>query len=435
MPHLVAVMYAIMGLLLTEDFITRFSTQSVTASPTIRTTMRNISRIAKLAFMITMVSLPALAQGELHTVALPPQEATQELSKKGADQFLQTLWSDYSKAEIETRRKENEARELEIGNHKMPFWYKVFGEKPEGGRSLFISMHGGGNGPASMNDGQYRNQQKLYEPEEGVYFVPRAPTNTWNLWHEGHIDDFFQRVIENMVLLEDVNPNRVYIMGYSAGGDGVYQLAPRLADRLAAAAMMAGHPNETTPDGLRNLPFTIHMGGLDKAYKRNEIAAKWKTQLEELHQKDPEGYINEVTIHEGLGHWVNRKDAVAVGWMAKYSRRTFPDYVVWKQDDRTHSRFYWLAVSDDQKKGGNVVRVKHDGQTFDVEHSDVSELWIRVNDDMIDFDQPVKVTCKGNVLFDGKLVRSKEVMKKTFDERHDKTAVFSAEIKVTIKKD
>ncbi|MEM7298333.1 MAG: hypothetical protein AAF391_08720 [Bacteroidota bacterium] len=52
-------------------------------------------------------------------------------------------------------------------------------------------------------------------------------------------------------------------MGYSAGGDGVYQLAPRMADSLAAAAMMAGHPNDASPLGLRNIGFTLHMGGKD----------------------------------------------------------------------------------------------------------------------------------------------------------------------------
>ena len=46
------------------------------------------------------------------------------------------------------------------------------------------------------------------------------------------------RLIENLVALQEVNPNRVYLMGYSAGGDGVYQVAPRMADTLAAAAMM-----------------------------------------------------------------------------------------------------------------------------------------------------------------------------------------------------
>ena len=124
-------------------------------------------------------------------------------------------------------------------------------------------MHGGGGAPPQVNDQQWENQKRLYTLSEGVYLVPRAPTNTWNLWHQGHIDGMFSRLIENMIALEDVNPDKVYLMGYSAGGDGVYQLAPRMADRFAAAAMMAGHPNETSPLGLRNLPFTLHMGGRD----------------------------------------------------------------------------------------------------------------------------------------------------------------------------
>ncbi len=367
--------------------------------------------------------------GEPTTAGSPVK---QELTKQQADKLVADLWRQYVESETAERRTENESREIKIGDRTMPFWYKVFGEKPEGGRSLFISMHGGGSAPPRVNDSQYENQKKLYEPEEGVYFVPRAPTNTWNLWHEAHIDDFFQRVIENMVLLEDVNPNRVYIMGYSAGGDGVFQLAPRMADRLAAAAMMAGHPNETTAEGLRNLPFTIHMGEKDGAYDRNQKAAQWKSRLEELHQQDPGGYIHDVTIHEGLGHWVQRKDAVAVPWMAKFTRDMTPDLIVWKQDDRTHKRFYWLAVEEKNLKPRAIVRVKHDGQTFEIQQSDVPELLIRVNDDMINFDQPVRITYQGKVLFEGQLTRSKATIEKTFEERHDPSAVFSAEVKVAI---
>ncbi|MFM8642358.1 MAG: polyhydroxyalkanoate depolymerase, partial [Phycisphaerales bacterium] len=109
--------------------------------------------------------------------------------------------------------------------------------------------------PAPVNDAQWENQKRLYSPPEGVYVAPRAPTNEWNLWHQGHVDALFDRLIENLVMCERVDPDRIYLMGYSAGGDGVYQLAPRMADRFAAAAMMAGHPNEAVPDGLRNLPF------------------------------------------------------------------------------------------------------------------------------------------------------------------------------------
>ena len=99
----------------------------------------------------------------------------------------------------------------------MPFAYKVFGEKPKEGRSLFLSMHGGGGAPARVNDQQYENQKGLYKPEEGVYLAPRAPSNTWDLWHQSHIDAFFERLIEDMVVFEDVNRDRVYLMGYSAG--------------------------------------------------------------------------------------------------------------------------------------------------------------------------------------------------------------------------
>src|SRR4029079_9553156 len=94
-------------------------------------------------------------------------------------------------------------------------------------------------------------------------------------WHESHIDPLFTRLIEDMIVFEDVDPNRVYIMGYSACGDGVYQLAPRMADQLAAAAMMAGHPNEASPLGLRNIGFAIHVGALDDGVHPNKVAGTW----------------------------------------------------------------------------------------------------------------------------------------------------------------
>ena len=133
-------------------------------------------------------------------------------------------------------------------------------------------------------------------------------------------EDVLGELIADLVVFEDVNPDRVYLMGYSAGGDGVYQLAPRMADRFAAAAMMAGHPNETSPLSLRNLPFTLHMGGDDGAYNRNTVAREWNVKLAELHLADPGGYTHVVDIHQGKGHWMEREDAIALPWMARFTR-------------------------------------------------------------------------------------------------------------------
>ena len=154
------------------------------------------------------------------------------------------------------------------------------------------------------------------------------------------------------------------------------------------------------------------MGANDGSYNRNKKAAEWKTMLAELHEKDPGGYVNFVKIHPGKGHWMNLEDRVAVPWMAKYTRISTPDLVVWKQDDVTHNRFYWLAVHDDFKQARALVRVKHDNQTFTIEHSDVAELRLRVNDDMIDFSKKVTVLHDSKVLFKGMLARQSSTLKR-----------------------
>ncbi len=174
-----------------------------------------------------------------------------------------------------TRATEVKDRVLKEGPLAMPFFYKIFGEKPKGGRSLWISMHGGGNAPAAVNDSQYENQKRLYQPAEGIYLAPRAPTNTWNLWHEPHIDRFFTRLIEDLVVLEEVDSDRVYVMGYSAGGDGVYQLGPRMADSWAAAAMMGGHPNGVSLLSLRNVPFALQVA----RWTAPTTATRWRRNM------------------------------------------------------------------------------------------------------------------------------------------------------------
>ena len=130
------------------------------------------------------------------------------------------------------------ARSISLGDHEMRFETRSYGKAPESGRALFISMHGGGGAPAAVNDSQWKNQVRLgdaYRQDGSLYLAPRAPTNTWNLWHQAHIDAFFDRLIEKLIVLENIDPDRVFFIGYSAGGDGVYQLAPRMADRLAGA--------------------------------------------------------------------------------------------------------------------------------------------------------------------------------------------------------
>ena len=353
------------------------------------------------------------------------------LTKQQAEAARKLLWEDHRRTILATRADEMKARVLKNGKLEMPFWYRVFGKPEKHGRRLYISMHGGGGAPKAVNDRQWENQKRLYSPKEGVYVVPRAPTDTWNLWHQRHIDGFFQRLIEDLIVFEHVDPDRVYLMGYSAGGDGVYQLAPRMADRFAAASMMAGHPNETSPLGLRNLPFSLHVGGKDAAYHRNAIARQWQSKLKELRKADPGGYPHWAKIYEGKGHWLDREDAKAVEWMAQFTRKRFPDRVAWKQDDVTHARFYWLAVPPNQRKARSEIVARRNGQTFVIERCDVDRLDLLLHDAFVDLDKPIQVRLGKRVLFEGKVDRTIGTIYETLVDRGDPNMVFSARVVLT----
>lgn len=362
---------------------------------------------------------------------LPFAEAP--LTREQAVEARRVLWEDHAAAVRATRRKEWEEQSITVGDKTLKWKHKHFGTKPAGGWNLFISMHGGGGAPARVNTQQWENQVKLYQPADSLYIAPRAPTDNWNLWHEPHVDPLVGRLIENAVVLGEVNPDRVYLMGYSAGGDGVYQLAPRMADRWAAAAMMAGHPNDASPLGLRNIGFTIHVGANDRAYKRNEVAAEWKQKLADLRTADPEGYAHDVQIHEGRGHWMNLQDKVALEWMARFTRDPLPKKVVWHQGPVTRDRFYWLALPKGRAKAGQFVAASREGQQVTVEKAEgVEELTVLLSDGMLDLDRAVRVSANGKVLFEGVVPRTVKLIRSTLAERGDPKGVFDGAVTVRL---
>lgn len=355
--------------------------------------------------------------------------AAAPLSKSEAEVVKRTLLEVRRQQLLKERQDEMTALEIVREDKKMPFFFKTFGAKPKGSRSLFISMHGGGGAPKRVNDSQWNNQKRLYQPAEGVYVAPRAPTNTWNLWHEAHIMPMFDRMIENMILFEGVDPNRVYVMGYSAGGDGVYQLAPRMADRWAAAAMMAGHPNDAKPQNLRNIGFAIYMGGKDAAYNRNRVAAEWGEKLAALTKLDPAGYQHLTTIYPEKKHWMDGEDASSLAWMSKFTRNPFPEKIVWRKDGNRQPRFYWLGADTqqwetDETVTSELLNPKSEAQTIKLS-AKPKGLSLLLCDEFIDLDQEITIAWnEGSTKI--RPIRTIGSIHQSVSQRFDPTCVFTA---------
>ncbi|WP_394652722.1 hypothetical protein [uncultured Sphingomonas sp.] len=243
----------------------------------------------------------------------------------------------------------------------------------------------------------------------------------------------FAALIDAQVAVNGVDPNRFYLMGYSAGGDGVWQVVPRMADRFAAAAILAGHPNDASLLGLRNLPFAIFMGGADAAYKRNTLAAEKTAELDRLQAADPGGYVHMSRIYPGLPHCMNRRDAEALPWMAGFTRDPWPKRIVWAQDDVTHKRFYWLEIPDAAvaaAKQGDTMEATVDGQTIALTGKVPAGTMVWLSDRLVDLDRPVRVTVNGRAAYSGKVARTAAAINRSLAERLDGADVATAALQL-----
>jgi hypothetical protein len=359
------------------------------------------------------------------------------LTKSDAQSARTLLWNDKVQRLKTALTAQWTAKQFNYGAYKMKFDFREYGTAPTDGRSLYISMHGGGLTTTAVNDQQWANQIVLYQsvnqPKEGIYLAPRAPTDDWNMWFKDHIDPFFEMIIQSAIVFKNVNPNKVYLLGYSAGGDGAYQMGPRMADRWAAASAMAGHPNAMTPLNLRNIGFTIHMGGNDKAYGRDTMAVVWKRKLDSLQQADVSGYKHDVQVHAGLPHWMNLEDAVAFTWMAPFRRNVIPERIVWRQSDVLHTNFYWVGVPKSKVKHDQQVTVERAGQEVRITQSvSFDSLYIFLNDSLADLDKKVFVQFLGKQIFSGKVARTIRTMWESLESRADPNYIFSSCLKADL---
>ncbi len=129
-------------------------------------------------------------------------------------------------------------------------------------------------------------------PEVGgyIYVALRAPNNTWNGFYDTYVYPLIANLTRQFRLYGDIDPNKVFIMGYSHGGYGAYAIGPKMPDNFATihASASAATDGETTPRTLRNTIFTAMIGERDTAYGRYERNVTFASVLEAN-----AGYIND----------------------------------------------------------------------------------------------------------------------------------------------
>lgn len=389
----------------------------------------------------------------------------QPVSLAKIDAFRDLLWDRYAK-ELRAGPRAEEVKQLQMTLNGATMRYAVakIGEKPVAGYPLYIAMHGGGGCPAPMNDSQWEQMKVYYQASVpvGLYVAVRGVSNDWNLHFRDESYPLYDRLIENLLAFEGVDPNRVYLVGYSAGGDGVYQISARMPDRWAAANMSAGHHNGVSPVNLRNLPLLLQVGQVDGAYNRNKETVKYAMQLDKLAAADQGGYEHEIFVHYQKPHnyldnhpkqvpqkilanpveWLEKgtsevveKNTNAIAWMSTHVRNPLPDKIVWDLATQAGKRtcknqFYWLDIgaNDEKSLGCSTIVVKADkaNNAIAVEKAG-NYLRLLITKRMFDLAKPIKVTIDGETFSLAAKPRL-DIMAQTLLDRGDRDYLFEAAI-------
>ena len=324
-------------------------------------------------------------------------DSANSLLRKHPEAARKLAWQRYLNSPLGTQHKSDfDKNQVAFEKHLSPYTIKEVGKRPKNGWPLFIAMHGGGGAPQKLNDSQWRHMQIYYKDQANVtgykYLALRAPNNTWNGFYDDYVYPLIENLIQQHVVFGDVDPNKVFIMGYSHGGYGAFAIGPKIPDRFAAVHASAAAPTggQTTAKTLRNTRFTFMVGERDTAYGRRERCEKFAKQVEELKSNaDAKGaYPVEFMYKEGFGHG-GLPDRDMISQMYDHVRNPVPKHVTWEMTDSVVDRFFWLSVENPER--GMLIDAKIDGNTIEVKTEGCKSFSIFLDRRLIDPAKPVEI--------------------------------------------
>jgi len=389
------------------------------------------------------------------------------------------VWQEY--AEKVAKESPSRADELKKGKityvtvnrQKMKVQTVVIGKKPADGYPLFLVYHGGGYDPSGQtNESQWSGMATRYTQTgvAGIYVSIRSVSDNESSGQIFSTDvswKFYDRIIEDAILYLNADPNKVYIVGYSAGGNGVYQIAPAMPDRLAAATMTAGHPENVDLTSIYNLPFYLNAAELDSAYSRNTVTVEYAKKLDDLEKKYG-GYEHYCFIHANKEHgvigdnsaskqtvikdiyaWLDAQKSGenytggtvsvttdAATLMTAHTRDPLPTSIRWSvstsRADVRGGDFYWLSTTGNT----STIIASYDKSTNTVTISKCDkraapQLTIYLNEDMLDVFSEVTVVLPSGKTKTYTPTISLETLRATTEGRGDPNYQFCASITIT----
>jgi transglutaminase-like putative cysteine protease len=312
------------------------------------------------------------------------------------------VWKAYQAAPIHEKiKKDFDENQVRYDKHVSPYVVRKVGKRPENGWPLVIAMHGGGNAPKALNDSQWKQMQIYYKDQDSVtgyqYLALRAPNDTWNGFYDTYVPPLVMNLVRQFVLFGDVDPEKVYLIGYSHGGYGAFFIGPKIPDHFAAVHASASAPTDGTisPLCLRSTRFTFMVGEKDTAYGRRERCEKFAAEVQKLKDANRGDFPVEFELKDGFGHG-GLPDRDKIKELYPFTRNAVPRRLTWEPTDTVITDFFWLSVAAPEK-GQSIDATVRDNNTAEVTTRGVKQFDLCLDARLVAFDKPLRLTLDGKM--------------------------------------
>lgn len=136
-----------------------------------------------------------------------------------------------------------------------------------------------------------------------------------------------------------IDPDRIYLTGFSAGGSGAMHLASCFSDQFAAVLALGGVGNNYSLVNFKNLPVAFHHG--DKDWTSSICNAR--VQADRMQALGCPMFLKE---YPGAGHSIPGPRAPLLDWLFKQKRNPNPQSISLDCETVSLGHCYWFTIQE-----------------------------------------------------------------------------------------
>ena len=260
-----------------------------------------------------------------------------------------------------------------------------------------------------------------------IVVAPQAAETWWSEESERVVAALLDEVLGSL----NVDPNRVFLAGFSNGGTGAFRFATLWPDRLAAAVSLEGggifvrEGPPSLPAGVGGLPMLFVHGDRDDV-----LAPGLSTDTVSALKRAVPGAAVELRILPGRGHDIvlGRDDGLTLAFLGRHRRDPFPRDLAFEMNDLRAPRRNWIEVLE--KRGGRArveARLADDG-SVELRTKNVLRLRLLLRRELLPPNTPLRVRLDGREVASDPVPEDCSLLQRSWRDARDPFRAYSAEV-------